>query len=637
MNRNVARNFILILIILLGAYFRLSHIELTKFSSDQGRQLQIAKDGLVDGNIILAGCSSHLGIRHGAIVQYLLTYPMILSDDPEASIFFLALLSLLTIYIVYRIGNDFFSWRIGIIAAALFSTSHVAVTMARYLNSEPLLSPLLGALLVYTLLKIVNNKSAFYSFVLPILAIILVLSHSSNLVVVMFLAITALLYRNSIKIRYAVGGFLTGLILLIPYFIYLLTNGLLKLSLLRGFIRAYSNLSGKYSLIIDFRGPIAFFQIFGYNYPAYKATLFDWSMMFLFIFGVIIFIYRVSLKYILAREKPYLRIAQFPNETIILISIFTPLIVFPFLQGWNPNYYLGQVPLMFILMAVAARYIISRFKNRFAGYLLIFGIMLIQSIGNINNWMVLNTQGEPELYRDEKATVNFIIRDAGNKPFVFSLSHNHIGDVEPHWLYLFETKNIKPVQIKSVPSGTMLYYVSNNKSPVPASPISRFGEIKIFKQELNEDIKTPYLQKLKYSFRKDNGWELSGFDDSLWDSFLSAEKIPAKAEVIYIRAILIVPEGIKHESVQVEMNGYLLDAYIRGKKIRLSDSRFILRRGIISGPLIKKLARVAYETGTADSLGPGSYSVCLRILIPEEYSYLNTQTEYPGFKVFNVK
>jgi hypothetical protein len=636
MKREIVRKLILILIILIGAYFRLSHIELTKFSSDQGGQLQITKDGLKSGNIILAGCPSHLGIRHGAILQYLLTYPMILSDTPEVSIFFLALLSLVAIYMVYRIGNDFFSWRIGIIAAALFATSHVSITMARYLNNEPPLSPLFGALFIYALLKIVNHKSAFYSFVLPILTVILALAHSSNLTVIISLVIVFFLYRNSIRIKYALGGFFVGLIFLIPYFIYLQTNGFLKLNLLREFLWAHSNFSIAYNSIIDFRGPIVFLQIFGYNYPIHKAMFLDWLMAFLFLFGMLIFAYRVSLRYILTREKPYLRITKFPNETIVLISICTPLTILLFLKGSNPAYYIGQVPLMFVIVAVALSFIIARLKNRLVGYIFIFSIILFQAMANIDNWQELNTHGDSVLLKDEKAAVDFIIRDTRSQPFVISLSQNHIGKVGLHWLYLFGTKEIKPSRVKSIPYGAILYLISNKRYPSSALPIARFGDIGISKQKLTADIKSAFLKDLKYSFHKENGWELPEFDDSLWERISSGAKIPAKAEIIYIRAVLTIPEGIKYESVNGRMNSYLLDAYIDGKKINLSDSRFILDHGIIEGSLIKNLTHVEYENRAVDSLELGSYSVGLRILIPGQYFYLDTQIESPGFTVFNL-
>ena len=466
MKNNIVRKFILVLIILIGAYFRLSHIELTNFSDDQGRQLQITKDGLESGNIVLAGCPSHLGIRHGAILQYLLTYPMILSDAPEFSIFFLALLSLIVIYVVYRIGNDFFSWQVGIIAAALFATSHVLVTMARNLNNEPLLSQLFGSLFIYALLKIVNYKSTFYSFVFPILTIILALSHSSNLTAAIVLILVFVFYRNSIKIKYAVGGFFVGLIFLIPYFLYLQLNGFLKLSLLCEAIWAHSHLPIVYNSIIDFRGPVIFLRIFGYNYPDHNANLMDWLMAILFILGIIIFIYRVILRQILMKEKPYIRIREFPNETVVLTSIFTFLIVFLFLKGLNPNYYLGQVSVMFIVLASAVSFILSKFKNWVAVSIFII-ILLIQVSVNINNWKLLSAQGDFRLLKDEKAAVDFVIRDTRKKPFLICLKENYIGMPSPHWRYLFETKEIKRSQIKTVPYGGQLFILLVIKNALP--------------------------------------------------------------------------------------------------------------------------------------------------------------------------
>ncbi len=636
MNSNIVRKFILIGIILIGAYLRLSHIELTSFSGDQGRQLQITKDGLESGDIILAGCPSHLGIRHGAILQYLLTYPMIFSDNPEVSVFFLALLSLVAIYMVYRIGNDFFSWRVGIIAAALFSTSHISITIARTLNNEASLSPFFGALFIYALLKVVNYKSAFYSFVLPILTVILVLAHSSNLAVIIFLAIVLLLYKKSIEIKYTIRGFIIGSIFLIPYLLYLRTGGLLELNFFRGFIRAQSNLAITHNPIIDFRGLITFLEVFGQNYPLQKATIPDWIIASLFIFGVMIFTYKVSLRYLLAREKPYLRIVEFPNEMIFLTSFFTYSAVFLFIKAWNPAYYFGQVSLIFVTVAVAVNFIITRLKNRITGYILILSLMIFQSMANISNWERLIIYGDPVLLKDENEVVDFIIRDARNQPFAFSLEQDNVGVAAPHWVYHFRIKGTKPSHVKSLPREAMFYFINNSKCPSFLLPTARFGKIKIYKQKLTKDIKPNFLEELKYSFNEESGWELPGFDDSLWEGFLSTEKIPAKAKIIYIRTVLVIPEGIRDESVKGKINGYLLDAYIDGKKIKLSNSRFILNHGIAEGFLIKRLTHVVYETGLVGSLGPGSYCIGLRILVPEQYFYLDTQTEPSNFIVFNL-
>lgn len=105
--RQIDRIF-LIVIILLGAYFRLSYIEFSSFRPTQGMQLLTTKKGLDEGCILKTSVRAYTGLKHGAILQYLLNIPMIFSKTPEVSIWFFSLLSVITIYMVFRIGNDFF-------------------------------------------------------------------------------------------------------------------------------------------------------------------------------------------------------------------------------------------------------------------------------------------------------------------------------------------------------------------------------------------------------------------------------------------------------------------------------------------------------------------------------------------------
>ena len=144
------------------------------------------------------------------------------------------------------------------------------------------------------------------------------------------------------------------------------------------------------------------------------------------------------------------------------------------------------------------------------------------------------------------------------------------------------------------------------------------------------------MNDLKYSFYEENGWKLPKFDDSSWGRILSGVKISAKKEVVYVRATLVIPEGVKFESIKMNLNGYLLDAYIHGKKIELSDKCFFFKYGRKDGSSAGKLVHMINESWGVNFLDPGSYILSMKILIPEEYLYLETQEKSGGFAVFNL-
>jgi hypothetical protein len=632
MNKDGFNRIVLILIILLGIYFRLSYIELIKFGLDQARALFITKEALDKGQILQASAESHLGLKHGAILEYTLSIPMAFSKTPEVSAWFLSLLSIITVYMVFRIGNDFFSPRIGFIASALFATSRVSIALARLINDHPL-SLLFTAFFTYAVLKIIKTKSSFYNFTLPILFVILILINSSNLTLICFLGIFLYLYRHSIKVKHFLLGCFIASLIYLPYLTYILENK----AVLYRVIWSLSYLSHPSYGILNFHSSMELLKILAYHYPGQKANPLDWSMAILFFVGVLILIWKITLKYILLKERPYLRIKQFPNEFIILISVLLPLVIFLFIDSANYLYYSAQLPLIFILISLAICTIVDRLPKIFLGNAIVFILILSQIGVNLNNRQTLIKKGDKELLKDQKKVVDYIISNSKNQKFVISENPDYLGYLSSEWLYLFMLEKIDYTRTGSIPKGTTHYIISLAVPYLPELTEKKFGVLALYKQNI-EEIKFPFLENWRYSFKKETGWESEGFDDSHWIKTLIPLNIVNTGSITYMRAMLNISEGKKYDHIDVKTNGYLLELYIDGKRRRLTGKRFFLTEIGEWQPLIKNLGEVAdWGLNRSESLGSGKYTIAIKILTPKHNLFLDVKKELLDITVFNFR
>src|SRR3990167_5899378 len=184
MNNKGASNLIFVIIVLIGVFLRFDRIDtLMMFMGDQGWFYISARDMVLNGNIPLVGItSSHTWLHQGPLWTYMLAAALFVSNfNPLSGVILSSLIGTITIFIVYRIGSDFFSAKVGLAASLLYATSPLVIIHARMpYHTSPI--PVFVALLFYSLLKVLRGKSMYF----PIVILCLSLLYNFELATVVF-------------------------------------------------------------------------------------------------------------------------------------------------------------------------------------------------------------------------------------------------------------------------------------------------------------------------------------------------------------------------------------------------------------------------------------------------------------------
>ena len=177
-------NRYIIFILILGAFLRFEKLDsLMPFIGDQGWFYLSARDMILTGNIPLVGItSSHTWLHQGPLWTYMLAAALFVSNlNPLSGVILSSLIGTITIFIVYRIGSDFFSAKVGLAASLLYATSPLVIIHARMpYHTSPI--PVFVALLFYSLLKVLRGKSMYF----PIVILCLSLLYNFELATVVF-------------------------------------------------------------------------------------------------------------------------------------------------------------------------------------------------------------------------------------------------------------------------------------------------------------------------------------------------------------------------------------------------------------------------------------------------------------------
>ncbi len=153
-------NKILVFILLLGAFLRLYRIgDYITFLGDEGRDVLVVWN-ILHGHLTLLGPTSSVGgFFLGPIYYYFMTpFLWAFRYNPVGPAVMIAIFGVITIWLVYKIGSEFFNPLAGLIAAFFYTISPLVLTYSRS-SWNPNAMPIFTLLTLYTLYKAVSKKS----------------------------------------------------------------------------------------------------------------------------------------------------------------------------------------------------------------------------------------------------------------------------------------------------------------------------------------------------------------------------------------------------------------------------------------------------------------------------------------------
>ncbi len=144
-------------ILAVGAYLRLYKIsEYMTFLGDEGRDVLVVKRMIVDHKFTLLGPTASVGgFFLGPIYYYfMLPFLWLWKLDPTGPAVMVALFGIATIYLVFRVGKDFYNTWVGLIAASLYAVSPLVIAYSRSSwNPNPV--PFFSTLLLLFLWRVI--------------------------------------------------------------------------------------------------------------------------------------------------------------------------------------------------------------------------------------------------------------------------------------------------------------------------------------------------------------------------------------------------------------------------------------------------------------------------------------------------
>ncbi len=163
-NKNRIESLIIATILLVAAFLRLYKIdEYLTFLGDEGRDVMIVRRLLVNFDPILIGPGTSIGNMYLGPHYYYLMAPFlfIANFSPVGPAVMVALLSLVTVFLIYYIGREWFGRTAGIIASLLYA---IAPTIIIYSRSSwnPNIMPFFALLSIYSMWRVYIKKEFLF-------------------------------------------------------------------------------------------------------------------------------------------------------------------------------------------------------------------------------------------------------------------------------------------------------------------------------------------------------------------------------------------------------------------------------------------------------------------------------------------
>ncbi len=224
---NPVEFWILAAILIVGAISRLYKInEYMTFLGDEGRDVIIVRRLLTEGHPPLIGPGTSIGNMYlGPLYYYLMAPALLIANfSPVGPAIQIAILGLVTIWMVWAIGREWFGKTAGLIAAGLYAISPTVIIYSRS-SWNPNIMPFFALLSVYSIWRVWKYKEFTWLVTLGISFASVLQSHYLGLLLVPTLGVFWILTlidiwkEKLIKksfIRYSFFGLISFLLLMSP-------------------------------------------------------------------------------------------------------------------------------------------------------------------------------------------------------------------------------------------------------------------------------------------------------------------------------------------------------------------------------------------------------------------------------------
>ncbi len=428
---------ILISILILGAFLRLYRIsDYMLFLGDEGRDVLIVKRMLVDHKLTLLGPTTSVGAMFlGPIYYYFMAPFLWLSGfDPVGPAIMVALFSLGTMLLIYKLSLDFFDQKMGLIAALLYAVSPLVITYS-HSSWNPNTLPFFSLLLIYSLTKVVLQKKDRWLALSGMSLGIAIQLHYLALILFPITFVTLALRKFKIGLKYYLGGLFAFFLPVSPFLFFEIRHSFPNTQTALRFITA---------------GELGSPDSFNFGLDRFLHTLNDISVRLFWrlvtiesnlVAKILLFIVVVAVVYWLWKFKQNDK-SKFTSLLVLVLWYVLGVGLLSFYRGAIYDYYFVYLfPLPFLLTG----FIISAaWRNRLGRWLAVFFIIYLLIV-NLRNTPI--SRQPNKLVAQAKEISQFVLDKTGGKPYNFALMATY--NTDQAYRYFLEIWGQPPVVIEN--------------------------------------------------------------------------------------------------------------------------------------------------------------------------------------------
>lgn len=461
------------------------------FLGDEGRDVLIAKH-ILEGHLVFLGPrSSAADFFYGPVYYYFITpFLLLFNFDPIGPAFAIAILGILTVYLIYFVAKDFFGQKAALFAAGLYAVSPLVIAYSRSSwNPNPL--PFVSLLLLYLLYKAIVKKSwklfvsvgILYGIAMQLQYIVLFL----GVIIFLYVLIGDWLENKKIDIKALVVSYsqivFGFLISFSPFLAFEIKNHFPNTKTIINFL--ISGPDKTQQIAKPFVDIIlgAFFQLFSrllLRFPStQKLSMYGNTEVALWQIGTILLIFAGIAALFKIKNKPVL--------LLFSLWLFLSLFLFGFYKKEIYDYYLGfMFPLPFLLIGNSLSALWDLKKIKVIGVFISLVVFISLFLYNLDG-MPFKSLPNRQRYQVENIA-DFVLSKTDNKPYNFALLT--LGNSDHAYRYFFEVKRHPPVMFENIEKDPQRKTVANqllvvcedpNCKPLgnPLFEVSGFGRAEI--------------------------------------------------------------------------------------------------------------------------------------------------------------
>lgn len=436
----------LLTVLLVGAYLRLNRIsEYMTFLGDEGRDVLVVKRMIVEHKWTLLGPTASVGgFFLGPVYYYfMLPFLWLWKLDPTGPAVMVALFGIATIYLVFKVGRDFFGELAGLVAASLYAVSPVVIAYSRA-SWNPNLVPFFSTLLIYLLWRVVVKK---HLSELLWIGVVLGIGIQLHYLFLFLFAVTGVWFcifgRSNIPLRYYLLGIVGFFIGYAPFLAFEARHGFPNTQSIIRYILAGKDTGYAARQFFPHLGDVSL-RLIGrlllrFPQPELWVTVSWWQKM-----GWFIAMYMILLGGIGSMVNEWVRKTKYREAALLVVLWFSVVMVlFGLYRKDIYDYYFG---IFFALPFLLIGFLLSRLLGLKRSYRIFAAIIWL-------GLLVFNWQGRPFLHPPNnqlgqtKLIAAEVLAKAERKPFNFALVTG--GNSDHAYRYFFEIWGNSPITIEN--------------------------------------------------------------------------------------------------------------------------------------------------------------------------------------------